>query len=133
MIFLAWNCRGAGNPRFKSVLRDMIGSYNPDVIVILEPRISGANADKVCKSFPNFSFSRIEATRFVGGIWVLWQPNRITIMEVSRHPHAFHFKITKGAFSGLFTAVYGNPQRSTRMELWNFLESISLHSPHHGS
>lgn len=68
MIFLAWNCRGARSPRFKSIVRDMIATHNPDILVILERRISGAIADSVCRSFPRFSYSRIEAVRFKGGI-----------------------------------------------------------------
>lgn len=49
----AWNCRGAGAVKFTRVLREYIWDVRPDVIIILEPRISGNIADKVVKSFGN--------------------------------------------------------------------------------
>lgn len=103
----------------------MISAYNPDIMVILEPKISGVVAESVCKSFVNFSCTRVEANSFKGGIWVFWQENRVTLTEICQHNQAFHFRISKGLFSGLFTAVYGSPQRGTRKELWQFLESIA--------
>lgn len=96
------------------------------MLVILEPKISNNVADRVCGRFPRFSFIRIAALRFKGGIWVMWQANRVSLIELKRRNQAFHFKITPGMFSGVFTAIYGSPQRATRRELWLFFESIAF-------
>lgn len=125
MIIISWNCRGVSSPRFKSIFRDMIASYNPNILVVLEPRISGHLVENVCKSFSSFSFTRIEAQGFKGEIWEFWQTNQVSLFELDRHNQAFHFKVSKGSFSGLFTIVYGSPQKGFRGELWQFLESLT--------
>ena len=71
--------------------------YEPDIVAILEPKVSGAKADYFIKG-NGFEFShRVEAEGFAGGIWILW--NRDFTMEfVVNHKQYIHFKVTN--FSG---------------------------------
>ena len=71
--------------------------YKPDIVAILEPKVSGAKADYFIKG-NGFEFShRVEAEGFVGGIWILW--NRSFTMEfVVNHKQYIYFKVTD--FSG---------------------------------
>lgn len=47
MNLLLWNARGAGNKGFMNSVRDLIRHHKVDLLVILEPRISGSKADIV--------------------------------------------------------------------------------------
>ncbi|XP_022137804.1 uncharacterized protein LOC111009151 [Momordica charantia] len=93
-------------------------------MVIVEPKISGPIADSVCRSFPHFSWVRVEADHLKGGIWVFWKLDRVSLMEVAWNQQAIHFRFDQEALSGFFTTVYGSPQRSSKRELWPFLKSM---------
>ena len=41
------NVRGAGNARFHLNVQDLINAYSPDILVILEPKISESHAEHV--------------------------------------------------------------------------------------
>ncbi|KAI9078465.1 hypothetical protein K1719_039561 [Acacia pycnantha] len=64
--FLIWNSRGQTSKSFALVLRDMRRRYRLDIVVILEPRISGALANKVIKNWGFKHCSRKEAEGFSG-------------------------------------------------------------------
>lgn len=53
--FSSLELQRAGSPRFKTIVRNMSTDYNSDVFIILEPKISGTLADRLCRSFSNFS------------------------------------------------------------------------------
>lgn len=69
--FMVWNCQGAASRAFLRALKDFVKTNKPDVIALLEPRIFGDQADKVCSSTRFDNWVRVEAVGFSGGIWVL--------------------------------------------------------------
>lgn len=62
LTLLSWNCCGAGNQQFLRNLRDLINIHDPDILAILEPRVSGRVADEVCKKINWENWYRVEAT-----------------------------------------------------------------------
>ncbi|PKI49140.1 hypothetical protein CRG98_030486 [Punica granatum] len=65
--------RGAGNMKFTHELKELIRVHNPDIIIIAEPRISGARADTVCeKAYDRLSWKFIADTLALVGI-----PNKL--------------------------------------------------------
>ncbi|KAK4277819.1 hypothetical protein QN277_015755 [Acacia crassicarpa] len=79
MIIVSWNCRGAGNRSFPLKTKDIVNKYYVNILCLLEPRISGVRADKVCRKLGFSHWMRVEATGFFGGIWVLWNSNEFDI------------------------------------------------------
>lgn len=49
MISVFWNCQGAAAPAFMRAFKDLVRTYKPDMVALFEPRISGSNADDVCR------------------------------------------------------------------------------------
>ena len=47
MKIATWDVKGAGNARFCLNVQDLINAYGLDILVILEPRISGNHAEHV--------------------------------------------------------------------------------------
>ncbi|KAI9118656.1 hypothetical protein K1719_010988 [Acacia pycnantha] len=71
--------------------------YNPELVVILEPRISGTQATKVIKSW-GFSFSREGGSgRFLRGIWILWEVEGLMVDIIGRDDQFIHRKVGLGA------------------------------------
>ena len=125
MSIITWNCQGALDRRFPSILNTYVDTYKPDIFVLLEPRISGVKADRVIKKLRFPSSHRIEAHGFSGGIWVLWS-HRVTVDILINHFQFVHMSVhlTDQGTSFLFTAIYGSPQPSTRRHLWTALSSL---------
>lgn len=45
---MTWNCQGAASKEFMSMLKNFVKHNKHDIIVLLEPKILGILADKVC-------------------------------------------------------------------------------------
>ncbi|XP_039062708.1 uncharacterized protein LOC120207271 [Hibiscus syriacus] len=99
---LSW---GVAHPTFRRQFRKLIKEHNPSIIALFETHTSGANSDKIIKSFGFDNSFRVEAQGFSRGIWILWN----TSVEV---------KITKVAplFSFLHIAI--------RKHLWDMLSNL---------
>ena len=62
--------RGSFEP-FLRTIKDLLKINNSMILGLLEPRISGVQADKRCNSLGFESWIRVEALGFSGGIWLL--------------------------------------------------------------
>ena len=109
---LFWNVQGAASKGFRRSFNTLIKNYGPFMVIIMELRISGKQADDFIKC-SGFEYShRIEASGFSGGIWILWQG--YYEVEVSfNHKQFVHFKISKdNILKSWITAVYACPNPS---------------------
>lgn len=92
--------------------------YKPDIVSLLEPRVSGAKADSIIAK-SGFQYShRVEAIGFFGGIWIGWNDSvRLNVV----HSH-LQFILTRvwqmpSAQPILILFVYGSPNRKMRQVL----------------
>lgn len=44
---MSWNCRGAGARHFSRLIRELKANYKINILIIVEPRISGKKADRI--------------------------------------------------------------------------------------
>ncbi|KAI9080475.1 hypothetical protein K1719_037589 [Acacia pycnantha] len=120
------DARGAASKGFAAVLRDMKKRYKVDVVVILEPRISGTTASRVIKNW-GFQYSvRREAEGFSGGIWILWNREELLVNVIEMDDQYIHCRMCIDSKSMLFTAVYANPNEQRRHRVWDRLFNLSL-------
>lgn len=68
---LVWNCRGAAKRSFHTLISDLKRKYGFSILILLETKISGEQADKVIRKLPFDGVFRVEANGFAGGIWAL--------------------------------------------------------------
>lgn len=107
---LCWNCRGAGNQRFARSIREMKRNYNPEIIALLETRVSGEIADNACRGTSMRSWFRTKADGFSGGIWILWDEERVSLKVVHAHYQFVHIQISRRDEEAWFlTIVYASP------------------------
>ncbi|KAK8647818.1 hypothetical protein V6N13_121545 [Hibiscus sabdariffa] len=76
--------QGARSPEFYRSYKLLVSKQKPDIFVVMEPRISGSEADAVIRR-SGFEFSyRVEAQGFFGGIWLLWNNTiKVDVLAVS--------------------------------------------------
>ncbi|XP_028777172.1 uncharacterized protein LOC114733838 [Neltuma alba] len=130
--FMIWNCQGAGSAKFQRTLGSLLQGYKPNVVALVEPRISGKKADLAIKKTGYPNSHRIEAEGFSGGIWLLWR-DCVTVDVLQNHHQFIHTRVSSepGTPPILFTAVYGSPRPIPRENLWRQLLQIAegVHSP----
>lgn len=86
MKFMNWNCQGAASNEFLRVLRNFVQHYKLDMVALLEPRISGEWADKVCTQIGFANWIRVEVVGFSGVIWLLWRDKvQVTVLATRIH------------------------------------------------
>ncbi|KAJ9173186.1 hypothetical protein P3X46_016349 [Hevea brasiliensis] len=124
MSFFFWNCQGAGGASFLRTMRMYSQMYNPQILVLLEPRISGRKADLVIKKL-GWPFShRVEAMGFLRGIWILWQ-NGWSIKIKENNRQYVHMSVFEAdSWSMDLTAIYGSPVANNRKFLWQNLINL---------
>lgn len=121
-----WNWQGAGNPKFYRFLKEYLRDFDPDVMVLVETRVSGIIAENAIKKIGFWKSHRVEARRFSGGIWVMCKDSVQVAVELNN----FQFIQLKVKFPDLqdlvmFTGVYGSPHWVTRKELRADLGAIA--------
>ncbi|XP_019157960.1 PREDICTED: uncharacterized protein LOC109154682 [Ipomoea nil] len=125
MIFIVWNCQGAASGSFKRTLRQFCRDFNPSLICLLEPKVSGNQANKICNSFGFDEWIRVEAVGFSGGIWILWKES-ISIEIVKTNPQFISVQVNDGDLGPwLLSLVYGSPCQYLKRKLFAELSSQS--------
>ena len=124
---MTWNVQGAGNARFLNTLKELIRKYDPTILVLVETKISGRQAEEVCKKIGFDGQFRIDAQGFSGGIWLFWKVQLVQIQILTSDAQFVSMAVT---FNNLpvwtFTAVYASPQENSRQSLWQQLNEFSV-------
>ncbi|KAG8479287.1 hypothetical protein CXB51_029072 [Gossypium anomalum] len=90
----SWNYQGCANIKFPRIFREYDMEYEPDIISLLKPRISGAKADKIIAKL-GFQYShRVEAIGFSGGIWLGWKGS-VCLEVLCNHPQFILTRVWK--------------------------------------
>lgn len=87
MNIISWNTRGVGSADFRRAFRDLCASYNPDLLILTETRLSGVRATNII-SFLGFErYLKVDSIGFSGGIWILWNPLNIIVEPIATSFH----------------------------------------------
>ncbi|KAK8553210.1 hypothetical protein V6N13_089422 [Hibiscus sabdariffa] len=111
-------------PAAKQFIRDNI----LDLVVFIEPRISGHRADVLISALGFPHSHRVEAIGFSDGIWVA----SYDIVQVDifiTHFQFIHFRITNRKVDStlLATTLYSSPSGSNRKMLWPHMSSCNIY------
>ncbi|GMJ02216.1 hypothetical protein HRI_003890800 [Hibiscus trionum] len=123
---ICWNVQGCVNPKFISAAKEYLRDVRPDIVILMEPKISGSKADTVILKLGLPNSHRVEAKGFAGGIWVCWFDS-IHIEVLSNHFQFIHCRILhrNSGSSFLLSAVYGSPNPTKRRALWHYLHGLA--------
>ncbi|KAI9126310.1 hypothetical protein K1719_002731 [Acacia pycnantha] len=93
MKILVWNSRGAASKGFVALLRYLRFRYKVDLVVILQPRISGSLATRVIKNWGFKNLGRVEAEEFSRGIWLLWGMDELFVDVLVKNDQFIHLTL----------------------------------------
>ncbi|XP_019157735.1 PREDICTED: uncharacterized protein LOC109154388 [Ipomoea nil] len=126
MNVLVWNCQGAASKVFRRTLKNYLREFKPTVLCLLEPRVSGDNANDICFALGYDEWLRVEAIGFSGGIWVFWKTD-IVVQVSNTHPQFVLLRVTEGSNQPWnLSFVYGSPDYILRRQLFTDLSQEGL-------
>lgn len=106
---------------------ELLRVHRPDILILIEPKISGEIATKVCKKLKKIHWILSEADGFSSGVWVLWDEDDIQVSPRYIHHQFIHMSIVSGDQQRWeLTALYASPQASSRRQLWSALDQIAV-------
>ncbi|XP_050386206.1 uncharacterized protein LOC126802601 [Argentina anserina] len=122
---LFWNARGAGSENFKTAVRDLIKLHCVDILAICEPRVQFSRVNKAFKDMGLSDNIIVEARGFSGGLWLLWDRNKVQIDYIDDNSQSISVKISiPGKQPWLFIVIYASPTHSVRAGLWSYLDQL---------
>lgn len=127
MNIIIWNCRGALKPSFLSNVRDLVSNYDPAILVVMETHLGGDRAKEVTDKLPFQGAIHTDTTGFTGGLWLLWDTDRVEISNLAsteQEVHAF-VKVRSSNLNWIFTTMYASSRFKERCLLWNNLVTVA--------
>lgn len=123
---LAWNCRGAGGPKFRRALRDLINQHHPDILFLCETRVHSDQGNWILHNFQFTQFAVVETRGFAGGLWCLWNENKVMVKIWDYTAQMVTLGILyEGRTSWLLSLVYVSPVVVIRDAFYDYLEELS--------
>ncbi|XP_074314404.1 uncharacterized protein LOC141649619 [Silene latifolia] len=124
---MVWNIQGTRNKNKINVLKEVIKTYKPFVLALVETHMNGDHVLKIQKIIGYNGHHRVDVVGFSGGIWLYWKPEIITVTPISSTSQFVTVEITRnGELPWLFSAVYASPNPNNYMELWTELENFAI-------
>ena len=106
--------KGRSRVIFRCSFKTIVRNYNPFLVVILEPRVSGVKTDDFIKKNGFDNSHRVEAVGFFGGIWILWR-SFIEVEVLANYRQFIHLKICKNnEFVSWAMTIYASPNPMLR-------------------
>ena len=109
---MMWNTNGTASKVFSCTMKDLLRIHRPEILGLLEMKVSGFKADDICNKLGFDYWVRVEALGFNGGIWILWK-DCYHVDVLKTHPQFIHLKVSRdGNQQWLLSVVYGSPNFS---------------------
>lgn len=100
---------------------DMISPHKPDILSLMEPKVSGAQADEICLNVGFANWVRVEAFGFSDGIWIFWK-EEVIVDIVCTNPQFILLQVSDGGDPPWnLSVVYGSSNGMLRDKLWDEL------------
>ena len=131
MNVIVWNCRGALKSNFQRHVRELVRTHNPTILVVMETWVGGGRAKEIIDCLPFDGDILAETIGYAGGVWLLWNSNRVEVEQLASIIQEIHakVKVLPSNLSWILSAVYASPRIVERQVLWENLTKVAkLHS-----
>lgn len=85
MKTLSWNVRGLGNPRTIRLVRQMLKSYIPQIVFLMETKLDTKHMERVRRKFGYGSGIEMGVDGSRGGLALFWKENIVDLRSFSTH------------------------------------------------
>ena len=90
MNVIVWNCRGTLKPNFQRHVNELVRIHNPVILVVMETWVGGDKAKEIIDHLPFDDAILVETIGYAGGIWLLWNFDRVAVMQLASTEQEIH-------------------------------------------
>lgn len=101
-----WNIRGLNKPNKQPEVKWFIHNNKIGLFGLLETRAKALNADRICNSFPNWSYSTNYASHPGGRIWLMWNPGLFVVDILFQSAQLIHCFVIHRGLNRAFTCSF---------------------------
>ncbi|XP_062118476.1 uncharacterized protein LOC133832109 [Humulus lupulus] len=124
MKILSWNVQGIGNPWTFNALRSLLQVHKPDIIFIIESKLSRSQAKQLVERLNFENWWAVDRIGMSGGLLLFWNSDiNLKVLSWSCG-HIAGLVSGRGMLLWLFSGFYGNPEHSKRHLSWDLLGRI---------
>lgn len=124
---IVWNCRGMGSRATRLHLKELLNSHKPGILALLEPRVHSSCILQFLYTTEFTDMLVVEAMGFIGGIWLLWDCQKITIESITLENQIINVVVKElMGQHWLLSVVYASPRPLERDVLWAYLRQIGV-------
>lgn len=125
MSCISWNCRGLGNPRAIRSLKDLVRSFSPRLLFLMETKLSEKRVLRL-RNLLGFSGGlAVDRVGLGGGLALFWKDEwDVTLQSFSSGHIDVRIKGWMEAADIYFTGFYGHPMAAKRKYSWQLLQRI---------
>ncbi|KAF5450624.1 hypothetical protein F2P56_030956, partial [Juglans regia] len=125
MSILVWNCRGLGNPRTVSVLRNLSKEKYPTLVFLVETKCRRKRMEVVRRCLQMDGCFSVDCVGHSGGIALLWKEEwSVTIINNTRWHISALIQEEGSGSTWQFTGFYGHPDTGKRSSSWQLLKML---------
>ncbi|KAL7247368.1 hypothetical protein ACSBR2_002308 [Camellia fascicularis] len=129
MDLFIWNCRGAGNARFRRNLRELVRLHQPDMMVLMETKVEISTMGMFFNNLGYTASTHVDPIGRSGGIWLLWNPSQLNVRVQNASSQIITATISRQDYPDwVLSAIYASPNICLRDELWNDLSALAQHT-----
>ncbi|XP_042974662.1 uncharacterized protein LOC122306298 [Carya illinoinensis] len=126
MKTISWNSRGLGNPRGVRTLRDLVRREDPEVLFLMETKMSSWQMERIRVSMGFGCCFTVPSEGRSGGLALLWK-NEVNLSIKSFSFFHIDAKISEidNGLEWKFTSLYRHPETEKRVETWSLLRTLN--------
>ena len=112
-------------------IHELARRHDPVIFVIIETKLGGSKAKEVSDRLPFDGAIHMETIGFFGGLWLLWNEDKVEIRELAKIEQEIHVevKVLTSNLSWIFSTIYASPRSEERCIFWNNLAKVTeLHN-----
>lgn len=126
MDLLIWNCRGAGNDRFRRNLSELVQMHKSDMLILMETKVELNSMGMFFNNLGYTASTHVDPIGRSGGIWLLWIPSQVNVRVNEASSQMITATISRQEYlEWVLSAIYANPNIKMRDELWKDLDTIA--------
>lgn len=117
MRYLAWNCQGAAYHGFMRLVKILISKERLNFLCLMETKVSGDQANDICKWMRFDDCLRVEAFGFSGGIWTFWINTMKVDIIIATHPQFVLLRVCEQGTNPWYVSfLYGSQTNHMRKQ-----------------
>ncbi|KAL7210180.1 hypothetical protein ACSBR1_031694 [Camellia fascicularis] len=107
-------------------MKELVHTHKPSIMVLMETKVELSFMGQFFNKMGFTASSHVDPVGCTGGIWVLWDPFRVTVKALEVNAQFIHAKVQRDNFEDwILSAIYASPNPKNRDLLWENLEATA--------